>query len=85
VRHFEPEVMATVLCAVVDASGEQMRLSAAGHPPPVISAGADLPAAILDLPADLPIGAGPAARRHTSTVALLPGTAARPTRSAPRS
>ena len=75
VRHFEPEVMATVLCAVVDASGEHMRISAAGHPPPVISAGADLPAAILDLPADLPIGVGTTNRRRTSTVALPPGTA----------
>ena len=76
VRHFEPDVMATVLCAVVDPSGEHMRLSTAGHPPPVISAGADLPAAILDLPADLPIGVATATgRRHTSTVALPPGTA----------
>ena len=76
VRHFDPDVMATVLCAVVAPSGEHMRLSTAGHPPPVISAGADLPAAILDLPADLPIGVATAAgRRHTSTVALLPGTA----------
>ena len=74
VRHFEPDVMATVLCAVVDPSGEQMRVSTAGHPPPVISAGADLPAAVLELPADLPIGVA-AARRHASTVALPPGTA----------
>jgi anti-sigma regulatory factor (Ser/Thr protein kinase) len=41
----------------------------------VISAGAGLPAAILDLPADLPIGVTTSGRRHTSTVALLPGTA----------
>ena len=76
VRHFDPDVMATVICAVVDPSGEHMRLSTAGHPPPVISAGADLPAAILDLPADLPIGVDDQpARRHVSTVALPPGTA----------
>jgi anti-sigma regulatory factor (Ser/Thr protein kinase) len=75
VRQFEPEVMATVLCAIMDSSGQQMRLSTAGHPPPVISAGADLPAVLLDLPADLPIGVDPAARRHISTVALPPGTA----------
>jgi anti-sigma regulatory factor (Ser/Thr protein kinase)/putative methionine-R-sulfoxide reductase with GAF domain len=75
VHQFEPDVMATVLCAVVDPSGEQMRLSCAGHPPPVISAGAGLPAAILDLPADLPIGVTTTGRRHTSTVALPPGTA----------
>jgi anti-sigma regulatory factor (Ser/Thr protein kinase) len=75
VRQFEPDVMATVLCAVVDPTGEQMRLSTAGHPPPVISAGPDHPAAILELPADLPIGVNPDARRHTTTVALLPATA----------
>ena len=75
VRQFEPEVMATVLFAIMDSSGQQMRLSTAGHPPPVISAGADLPALLLDLPADLPIGVDPAARRHVSTVALPPGTA----------
>jgi anti-sigma regulatory factor (Ser/Thr protein kinase) len=51
-----------------------MRVSTAGHPPPVISAGTDLPAAVLDLPADLPIGVA-TGRRHTSTVALPPGTA----------
>jgi anti-sigma regulatory factor (Ser/Thr protein kinase) len=75
VRQFEPEVMATVLCAVVDPSGEQMRLSTAGHPPPVVSGGPDLPAAILDLPADLPIGVRPDAGRRVTTVALPPGTA----------
>ena len=74
VRHFEPDVMATVLCAVVDPAGEQMRVSTAGHPPPVISAGADLPAAVLELPTDLPIGVA-AGRRHASTIALPPGTA----------
>ena len=52
-----------------------MRLSTAGHPPPVISASADLPAAVLDLPADLPIGVDPDRRRHASVVTLPPGTA----------
>jgi serine phosphatase RsbU (regulator of sigma subunit) len=75
VRHFEPEVMATVLCAVVDPLAEHMRLSTAGHPPPMISVGPGLPAAILDLPADAPIGVTSSGRRHTSTVALPPGTA----------
>jgi anti-sigma regulatory factor (Ser/Thr protein kinase)/putative methionine-R-sulfoxide reductase with GAF domain len=74
VRQFEPEVMATVLCAVVNASGEQMRVSTAGHPPPVISAGAGLPTALLELPADLPIGVDPHRRRRTSTVALPQGS-----------
>ena len=64
VRHFDPDVMATVVCAIIEPSGEKMRLSTAGHPPPVVSAGADLPAAVLDLPADLPIGVDASRRRH---------------------
>jgi anti-sigma regulatory factor (Ser/Thr protein kinase)/putative methionine-R-sulfoxide reductase with GAF domain len=75
VRHFDPDVMATVICAMIDSSGEKMRLSTAGHPPPVVSAGSDLPAAILDLPTDLPIGVDVSRQRHVSTVALPPGTA----------
>jgi anti-sigma regulatory factor (Ser/Thr protein kinase)/putative methionine-R-sulfoxide reductase with GAF domain len=74
-RQFEPEVMATVLCAVLDPSGERMRVSTAGHPPPVISTGADLPATLVDLPADLPVGINPDRRRHTSTVVLPLGAA----------
>jgi anti-sigma regulatory factor (Ser/Thr protein kinase) len=41
----------------------------------MISVSADLPAAILDLPADVPIGVTSDRRRRTSTVALPPGTA----------
>ena len=75
VRHFDPDVMATVICAMIEPSGEKMRVSTAGHPPPVVSAGADLPAAVLDLPADLPIGVDTSRQRHVSTVALPAGTA----------
>jgi anti-sigma regulatory factor (Ser/Thr protein kinase)/putative methionine-R-sulfoxide reductase with GAF domain len=73
VRHFEPAIMATVLCAVVAPTGDHMRLSTAGHPPPVVSASPDLPATILELPADLPVGVAERAR-HTSGMALPAGT-----------
>jgi hypothetical protein len=73
VRHFEPAIMATVLCAVVAPAGDHMRLSTAGHPPPVVSASPDLPAAILELPADLPVGVAERLR-HTSGMALPAGT-----------
>jgi serine phosphatase RsbU (regulator of sigma subunit)/anti-sigma regulatory factor (Ser/Thr protein kinase) len=72
VRHFEPEIMATVLCAVVGPDGNQLRMSTAGHPPPVVSASADLPAAVLELPADLPLGVAERPRRSTAMV-LPPG------------
>jgi anti-sigma regulatory factor (Ser/Thr protein kinase) len=66
--------MATLLCAIVDPSGEQLRLSSAGHPPPVVSASLDVPAAVLELPVDLPVGVDTTQPRHTSVMALLPGT-----------
>jgi sigma-B regulation protein RsbU (phosphoserine phosphatase) len=55
--HFEPGAMATVLYAVVEPSHERMRVSLAGHPPPVLAV-ADAPAQLLDLPPDPPIGTG---------------------------
>jgi anti-sigma regulatory factor (Ser/Thr protein kinase) len=74
VRQFEPGVMATLLCAIVDPSGGQLRLSSAGHPPPVVSASLDAPAAVLELPVDLPVGVATTQLRHTSVMALPPGT-----------
>jgi serine phosphatase RsbU (regulator of sigma subunit)/anti-sigma regulatory factor (Ser/Thr protein kinase) len=75
VRHFEPEVMATVLCAILEPSGEELRISTAGHPPPAVSASPAAPAAVLDLPADLPVGVNAERPRHTSTMAVPPGAA----------
>ncbi|NMH98755.1 PP2C family protein-serine/threonine phosphatase [Pseudonocardia acidicola] len=69
---FEPDTMATILCATVDPSREQLRLSCAGHPPPVLARRAQ-PATLLELPADLPVGVDPRRPRHTTTVALPPG------------
>ncbi|MHA6797023.1 ATP-binding SpoIIE family protein phosphatase [Pseudonocardia bannensis] len=72
-RHFEPDTMATVLCAMVEPSCEQLHLSSAGHPPPV-SVRPGLPAAVLELPIDLPAGVDAGRPRHTSTMAFPPGT-----------
>ena len=36
-QYFEPDEMATVLCAVFDPPYERVRLSSAGHPPPVLA------------------------------------------------
>jgi anti-sigma regulatory factor (Ser/Thr protein kinase) len=73
VRHFEPAIMATVLCAVLAPTGDYLRLSTAGHPPPMVSTSPDLPAAILELPADLPVGVAERPR-HSSAMALPAGT-----------
>ncbi|GAA2561608.1 ATP-binding SpoIIE family protein phosphatase [Pseudonocardia hydrocarbonoxydans] len=72
VRHFDPGVMATVLCAVVDPSCGRMSLSSAGHPPPVVTVGSG-PAATVEVPADLPLGVGGERPRRTASLLLTRG------------
>lgn len=71
VNHFEFNATTTVIYTVIDPSQGILRLSVAGHFPPVI-ARADEPAAVLDLPADPPLGVPVEARRRTHTVELPP-------------
>ncbi|GAA1695955.1 SpoIIE family protein phosphatase [Fodinicola feengrottensis] len=68
-RHFEAGSMATVLYAVFDTDLRRVRISLAGHLPPVV-AGPGQPARVADLPVDPPVGVLAAARRRTSTVEL---------------
>ncbi|MGH4023206.1 MAG: PP2C family protein-serine/threonine phosphatase [Pseudonocardiaceae bacterium] len=72
VQHFEPEAMATVLYAVIDPQSQQMHLSVAGHPVPVLAV-PNRPAALVDLPIDLPIGVRAHQLRRTSTIELSSG------------
>ncbi|HEU0238008.1 MAG TPA: GAF domain-containing SpoIIE family protein phosphatase [Micromonosporaceae bacterium] len=72
IQLFEPGVMATVLYAVIEPSLSNVTMSAAGHLPPVIVE-ADRPAALVDITADLPVGAAPDAPRRNTVVALAPG------------
>jgi phosphoserine phosphatase RsbU/P len=70
--HFEPDVMATVLCAVIPPSLDEIRMSCAGHLPPLLAAPGE-PTELVKVAADLPIGlAGPRPRREI-TVPLPPG------------
>jgi anti-sigma regulatory factor (Ser/Thr protein kinase)/putative methionine-R-sulfoxide reductase with GAF domain len=71
-QYFEPDAMATILCATVDPSRELLSLSSAGHPPPAFARRGE-PSALLELPIDLPVGVDPRRPRHVSTVALPPG------------
>ncbi|WP_433274539.1 PP2C family protein-serine/threonine phosphatase [Pseudonocardia xinjiangensis] len=73
VRHFEPTTMTTVLCAMIDPEHRTLKISTAGHPPPVL-ARPDGDAELLDLYHDLPLGVATARPRHTAEVALAPGT-----------
>jgi len=72
-QHFEPDVLATVLYAVFDPDQAQVRISSAGHLPPVIAAPGQ-PAVLADIHPDLLIGMLGAADRHSTTLQLAPGT-----------
>lgn len=69
VQHFETDMMATVLYAVVDPTFTHMRVSTAGHLPPVLASPGS-PATLLELPIDAPVGVGSRLRRRTTTVEL---------------
>jgi anti-sigma regulatory factor (Ser/Thr protein kinase) len=73
VQHFEPNVMATVLYATLEPSLERLRLSSAGHLPPVLALPSE-PSVFLDMPIDIPLGLRIKRQRHTSTIELPPGT-----------
>jgi putative methionine-R-sulfoxide reductase with GAF domain len=72
-RHFEPSLHATVLCAVVEPKQDRLILSAAGHPPP-IKVEPGRPAEVLDLPADVLLGVDPTRSRNATAVDLHPGS-----------
>jgi len=71
-QHFEPDAIATVMYAVFARDLEYVRISSAGHLPPVIAVpgrGAEL----ADIGNDLLIGMSLAAPRHSATLHLPPG------------
>jgi serine phosphatase RsbU (regulator of sigma subunit)/anti-sigma regulatory factor (Ser/Thr protein kinase) len=72
-QHFEPSEMATVLFAVMDPSLQHIRISLAGHPPPVLARPGE-PTVLADLPADPPLGVDRRFERSGSTVPLTPGS-----------
>jgi serine phosphatase RsbU (regulator of sigma subunit) len=71
--HFEPGALATVLYAVLGPSRQSLRLSLAGHPPPVLAV-PDQPSRLLELPADPPIGTGYVRRRRSYLVEIPLGS-----------
>jgi anti-sigma regulatory factor (Ser/Thr protein kinase) len=73
VRHFErPRMMATVQLAIFEPSYGQLRLSSAGHLPPVLAA-PDRASSIVDVPGDPPIGVSGALRRRSKTINVPAG------------
>jgi serine phosphatase RsbU (regulator of sigma subunit) len=73
-QHFEPGAMATVLYAIWDPDLKHVRVSSAGHLPPVLARQGE-PTVSLEpqIRSDLVIGADVNMRRHTSTVEIPPG------------
>jgi phosphoserine phosphatase RsbU/P len=71
-QHFEPGALATVLYAVFDASLQTARISAAGHLPPVLAV-PGRSGELVDVHADLLIGADASTERHATTIAIQPG------------
>jgi sigma-B regulation protein RsbU (phosphoserine phosphatase) len=72
--HFEPDAMATVLYAVFDPGLEQVRISCAGHLPPVIARPGQ-PAQTADVATDALIGLSAKEHRRTVSIRLPPGAA----------
>lgn len=74
VRHFEPDMMATVGYAMWEPSLARMHISLAGHLNPVVASEKDA-TDLLELPVDPPVGAGSVPRpRRTTTIDVPPGT-----------
>ncbi|WP_245666791.1 PP2C family protein-serine/threonine phosphatase [Actinomadura latina] len=71
-QHFEPDATATVLYAVCDPGLERIRLSSAGHLPPVIAVPGQ-PAWTVDAKPDVLIGMDTEIPRRTVTITLPPG------------
>jgi sigma-B regulation protein RsbU (phosphoserine phosphatase) len=71
-QHFEPEALATVLCAVLSPGLDRVRISCAGHLPPLIAVPGQ-PARPVDVLTDILIGTGGRRGRRSVTVELPPG------------
>ncbi len=72
-QHFEPGALATVLYAIIDPALVKLRISSAGHLPPVIAV-PGRPACFLEVKSDLLIGAASGIRRHVTHATLTSGT-----------
>jgi sigma-B regulation protein RsbU (phosphoserine phosphatase) len=71
-QHFEPGALATVLYAVLDRTLDRVRVSCAGHLPPVVAAPGQ-PSEHAEVHADLMIGVMPGVERQAASVKIPPG------------
>jgi phosphoserine phosphatase RsbU/P len=73
-QHFEPDAMATVVYAVFAPALDVVRISSAGHFPPVVARPGE-PARLADITLDLLIGVAPGVRRRATALPVTAGTA----------
>lgn len=73
-HHFEPGALATVLYAVFSPRLTRVRISSAGHLPPVVAAPSQQAAAQADIANDLMIGVDAAVERRVTKLRIQPGT-----------
>ena len=71
-RYFEPDALATVLCAMVSPSRDQIRICSAGHLPPIIARPGQS-AAVAEIAPNVLIGVSSLRRRQVSTLDFPPG------------
>jgi serine phosphatase RsbU (regulator of sigma subunit) len=74
ITHFEAGNLATILYAKINPSRSTIRMSVAGHMPPLLACPGK-PARIFWTPPDLPVGVGDARPRRTTSLTVTPGTA----------
>jgi sigma-B regulation protein RsbU (phosphoserine phosphatase) len=72
IGHFEPDVLATAVCAVSDPPYREFRIASAGHPPPVVARPGGR-TQILDVPAGAPLGTAPIAKTQSVAITLNDG------------
>ncbi|HVA76128.1 MAG TPA: GAF domain-containing SpoIIE family protein phosphatase [Acidimicrobiales bacterium] len=72
ISYFEPEILATAVCAVSDPPYREFRIASSGHPPPVL-ASPSTGTQLLDLPVGVPLGSPSEAEAQCATFTLEDG------------
>lgn len=71
-QYFEPDILATCQYVIVDRLHNEVRMSSAGHPPPVLARPGQ-PTRTIEMAGDLPVGVTLELPRTTITFDLAPG------------
>lgn len=72
-HHFRSDTMATIVCGVLNPFTDELRISAAGHPPPILAPAGGRPY-VVPIHSDLPLGVELGHPRHSVDVPLPTGS-----------